>query len=153
MKPVLHLHKRVSYTRAWALRDTSVLTPISKLPSTCCFVAKEVFPGKFLLQPMDLGSCRGFTGSNSIPRHKSYSHGLPGAEMKWANKRYIYFPRLFNMVLISMNPVFLNAGSHPVFSPKCCSSWTLLNWVRSPMFSTPRVSVMDDPSFPPRLRL
>lgn len=43
--------------------------------------------------------------------------------------------------------------SHPVFSPKSCSSWILENWVRSPMFSTPRVSVMDVPSFPPRLRL
>ncbi len=49
---------------------------LTALPCTCCFDARQVFPGKFLLQPMDLGSCRGFTGSNSIPRHKSYSHDL-----------------------------------------------------------------------------
>lgn len=43
---------------------------------TCSFVASDVFPGKFLLQPMDFGSCLGFTASNSMPRHRSCSHWL-----------------------------------------------------------------------------
>ena len=33
-------------------------------------------PAKFLLQPMDLGSCLSETGSFSIPRHTPYSHAL-----------------------------------------------------------------------------
>ena len=44
-------------------------------------------------------------------------------------------------------------ASYPVFSPKCCPNWAWENLHRSPMFSTARVSVMEEPSFPPRLRL
>lgn len=87
-----------------------------------------------------------------------------GTETKRATLPEIHLLQNFLDILILMNFSGLNlsqahlplagfSGSHPVFSPKCCSSWILLNWVRSPMFSTRRVSVMDFPSFPPRLRL
>lgn len=42
---------------------------------------------------------------------------------------------------------------YPVFSPKCCPNWAREKLVSSPMCSTPRVSVMEAPSLPPRLRL
>ena len=42
---------------------------------------------------------------------------------------------------------------YPCFSPKCWARWPWVNFVSSPMFSTSRVSVMEAPSLPPRLRL
>lgn len=42
---------------------------------------------------------------------------------------------------------------YPVLSPKCVRSSVSLNCVSSPMYSTPRMSVIAVPSLPPRLRL
>lgn len=51
-------------------------------------MASDVFPGKFLLHPMDFGSCLGFTASNSIPLHKSYSHCLHEVGMQELDIRH-----------------------------------------------------------------
>ena len=70
--PPLSLTASLSFTRR---SSTSLLSSVSQ-NWTFAFVLSASRPAKFLLQPMDLGSCLSETGSFSIPRHTPYSHAL-----------------------------------------------------------------------------
>lgn len=85
------------------------------------------------LQSQSLGINRRATGCNTGPFMGRYKFTC----------KFILPPQISTAHLLP----------YPVFSPKCCPNWAREKRVSSPMFSSPRVSVIEAPSLPPRLRL